>query len=169
MIEEVSNKERKKITKMVHNMQVMRKKNYLGAQPTEVINVLTATLRSIAGVNAYVSAYDEHYTGFLSDEGVVSFAWPLDMHAFDTGFRWFVPFEWNTISKKENIYLWAYKEVYQAANELFVKRLPTLDSNDWLMTAFVRNGRMKDHAFTSVDSDYKGSPVVVVFRESKKE
>lgn len=169
MIEEVSNKERKKITKMVHNMQVMRKKNYLGAQPTEVINVLTATLRSIAGVNAYVSAYDEHYTGFLSDEGVVSFAWPLDMHAFDTGFRWFVPFEWNNISKKENIYLWAYKEVYQAANELFVKRLPTLDSNDWLMTAFVRNGSMKDHEFTSVDSDYKGSPVVVVFRESKKE
>lgn len=168
MVDAVSNKERKKISKMVHNMQVMRKKNYIGAQPMDVINALTAALRSIAGVNAYISAYDKNYEGFLSDKGVVSFAWPLDMGAIDKGFRWFVPMEWNAVSKKENMYIWAYHEVYQAANELFLKRLPTLDSNDWLKTAYVRSGKMSSHEFSSIDTDFKGSPIVVAYRKSKK-
>lgn len=168
-MEEVTKKEHKKLTKMVKTMRSMSKKNFIGAPQADIINALTGVLRSLAGVNAYVSAYDEGYEGFLSDEGIVSFAWPLDMDAFDEGFRWFVPLDWNTVSKKQNIYIWAYREVYQAANELFLKRLPTLDSNDWLRTAFVRNGKMSTHEFTSVAGKYKYVDIAVVYRKSKKD
>lgn len=169
MIDPVSNKERKKITKMVHQMQVLRKQNYLGMPQSDIIQALMQVLSALAAVNGYVSAYDQGYEGFLKDDGVVSFAWPLDMNAVENGFRWFVPKEWQTVSKKQNIYRWAFREVYQAANELFTKRLPDVDSTTWLKATYVKKGKMNDHEYHSIEADYQGFPLVVVYRKSAKE
>lgn len=152
---------------MVKQMQQRRKQNLIGAKQAFIIDSITAVLSALAGVNAYVSAYDEHYIGYLSDDNLVSFAWPLDMRAFQQGFRWVVPKEWLHVSKKQNIYIWAYREVYQAANEMFTRRLPDIDSQDWLKTAFVRKGKMTIHDYSVIQSDFKGLPMVIVYRESK--
>ena len=99
MADAVSSKERKKIMQMVKQMQTRRHQNLIGAKQTFIIDNITATLSALAGVNAYVSAYDNGYVGYLSDDNLVSFAWPLDMRVFQQGFRWVVPKEWLHVSK----------------------------------------------------------------------
>lgn len=168
MADAVSSKERKKIMQMVKQMQTRRHQNLIGAKQTFIIDNITATLSALAGVNAYVSSYDDGYVGYLSDDNLVSFVWPLDMRVFQQGFRWVVPKEWLHVSKKQNIYVWAFREVYQAANEMFTRRLPDIDSQDWLKVAFIRKGRMTTHDYSIIKADFKGLPIVIVYRESKK-
>lgn len=168
MVDAVSSKERKKITQMVKQMQQRRHQNLIGANETFILDNITAVLSALAGVNAYISSYDDGYVGYLSDDNLVSFAWPLDMRAFQQGFRWVVPKEWLHVSKKKNIYIWAYREVYQVANEMFTRRLPDIESQDWLQIAFIRKGRMTIHDYSTIKSDFKGLPMVIVYRESKK-
>lgn len=166
----ISNKERKKLTKMVQHMDSMRGHNMIGSNKVDIVNGLYSVLASLTGVNNYISAYDDHYVGLIEDAGVVSFGWPLSMKAFDKGFRWFVPLEWNGTSKKNNLYKWAYWKVYQASNEVFTRRLPDFASEEYLRAAFEykSDSDFKKHHWSTKETDFRGEPIVLIYRDSSE-
>lgn len=167
-IDAVTNKERKKITKMVKEMDSASQRSLLSAKENFVISTLLIGFSNLVAINGYVSAFDDDYEGFLQDDGVVSFAWPLKMRVFDNGFGYPVPDSWRNISKKKNLFKWAYNKVYHDVNTIFLRRMPTAASDARLKTVFtMREKMLSEHGWKYVQADFKGDPIVIIYRNSQ--